>query len=156
MHERQNQCPAMERMFSGRSTIVATKELVSCNVAEEAVVLNLKVGAYYSLNSVGARIWNLIQAPRTMHEIRDAIVHEYNVDPDRCERDLQVLLRDLTAQGLVEVQDETTPRITRRGRASSAPVSPRDAEQDSAIESWSRRETPRGPSGCAREYCLDA
>jgi hypothetical protein len=109
MHERQNQCPAMERMFSGRSTIVATKELVSCNVAEEAVVLNLKVGAYYSLNSVGARIWNLIQAPRTMHEIRDAIMHEYNVDPDRCERDLQVLLRDLTAQGLVEVQDETTP-----------------------------------------------
>jgi hypothetical protein len=44
-----------------------------------------------------------------MHEIRDAIVHEYNVDPDRCEGDLQVLLRDLTAQGLVEVQDETTP-----------------------------------------------
>lgn len=109
MHEKQSQCPMKERMFSGRSTIVATKELISCNVAEEAVVLNLKVGVYYSFNSVGARIWNLIQVSRTMHEIRDAIVYEYNVDPDRCERDLQVLLRDLTTQGLVEVQDETTP-----------------------------------------------
>ena len=96
----------MGGMLSGRATVVAADNLVSGNVADEAVVLNLKVGAYHGLNSVGARIWNLIQAPRTVHEIRDAIVHEYDVDPDRCERDVLVLLRDLATEGLVEIKDE--------------------------------------------------
>ena len=96
-----------ERILSGRSTVVAAKEQVSCNLAEEAVILNLKAGVYYGLNSVAARIWNLIQEPRTVSEIREAILEEYDVDPDRCESDLLALLRDLTAKDLVKAQDET-------------------------------------------------
>ena len=96
----------MERMLSGRSIVVAAKEQVSCNLAEETVILNLKAGVYYGLNPVGARIWNLIQEPRTVHEIRDAILEEYDVDPDRCERDLLVLLRDLAAKELIRTKDE--------------------------------------------------
>ena len=96
----------MERMLSGRSIVVAAKEQVSCNLAEEAVILNLKAGVYYGLNPVGARIWNLIQEPRTVHEIRDAILEEYDVDPDRCESDLLVLLRDLAAKELIRTKDE--------------------------------------------------
>ena len=96
----------MERMLSGRSIVVAAKEQVSCNLAEEAVILNLKAGVYYGLNPVGARIWNLIQEPRTVDEIRDAILEEYDVDPDRCERDLLVLLRDLAAKELIRTKDE--------------------------------------------------
>ncbi len=97
----------MERMLSGRSTVVAAKEQVSCNLAEEAVILNLELGVYYGLNSVAARIWNLIQDPKTVDEILDAIVEEYDVEPGRCERDLLVLLRDLAAKELIKAKDET-------------------------------------------------
>ena len=97
----------MERMLSGRSTVVAVKEQASCNLAEEVVILNLKAGVYYGLNPVAARIWNLIQQPKTVYEIRDAILEEYDVDPDRCESELLVLLRDLAAKELIEVKDET-------------------------------------------------
>src|SRR2546427_11651852 len=61
----------MEKLLSERSTVVAGKEQISCNLAEEAVVLGLKAGVYYGLNSVAARIWNLIQEPKTVCEIRD-------------------------------------------------------------------------------------
>jgi Coenzyme PQQ synthesis protein D (PqqD) len=97
----------MERMLSSRSTVVAAKEQVSCNLAEEAVILNLNAGVYYGLNSVGTRVWNLIQERKTVQEIRDVILGEYDVDPDRCERDLLVLLRDLAANKLIKVEDET-------------------------------------------------
>lgn len=97
----------MERVFPGRATVVAAKEQVSCNLAEEAVVLNLKAGVYYGLNPVAARIWSLIQNPRTVDEIRDAIVEEYDVEPGRCDRDLQALLRDLAARDLIKAEDET-------------------------------------------------
>ena len=97
----------MERMLSGRSTVVAVKEQASCNLADEVVILNLKAGVYFGLNPVAARIWNLIREPKTVHEIRDAILEEYDVDAERCEGDLLVLLRDLAAKELIEVKDET-------------------------------------------------
>jgi len=86
---------------------VAARDQVSSNLDGEAAILNLKNGVYYGLDPVGARIWSLIQEPTTVAELRDAIVEEYEVEPDRCERDLLALLRDLAAEGLIEVRDET-------------------------------------------------
>jgi len=93
-------------MISTQSTVVAARDQVSSNLDGEAAILNLKNGVYYGLDPVGARIWSLIQEPTTVAELRDAIVEEYEVEPDRCERDLLALLRDLAAEGLIEVRDE--------------------------------------------------
>jgi hypothetical protein len=78
-------------------------------LADEAVILDLTAGMYYGLNPVAARIWNLIQEPRSVREVRDTIVEEYDVDPDRAEGDLLVLLQDLAANDLIQVKDETAP-----------------------------------------------
>lgn len=66
-------------------------------------------GVYYGLDAVGARIWNLIQEPRTMNEVHETLLKEYDVEPDRCERDLLALLQELAAAGLIEIKDEATP-----------------------------------------------
>ncbi|MFB2919733.1 PqqD family peptide modification chaperone [Aerosakkonema sp. BLCC-F2] len=66
------------------SVIVAGKEQISSDLAGEAVILNLKNGGYYSLNSVGLRIWELIAQPKTITEIRATIVAEYDVEPEEC------------------------------------------------------------------------
>jgi hypothetical protein len=65
----------------------------------------LKNGVYYSLDSVGARIWQLIQQPRKVNEVRAIIVEEYDVEPERCGRDLQELLQKLASEGLIEVEE---------------------------------------------------
>jgi hypothetical protein len=96
----------MDEPLSGHSTIVAAKEQVSCSLAEEAVVLDLKAGVYYGLNEVGARVWSLIQSPKSVSEIREAILQEFDVDPNLCERDLLALLRDLAGKDLIRVSDE--------------------------------------------------
>ena len=85
--------PGMVRTLSANSTVVAAKDQVSCEVADEAVILDVKAGIYYGLNSVGARIWDLIQEPSTVDQIRDAILQEYEIDPDSWERDLRALSR---------------------------------------------------------------
>lgn len=96
-----------EHRVLGYSSIVAAKEQVSSDLAGEAVILNLKSGKYYGLNAVGARIWNLIQEPRTLNDIRNVILEEYEVEPERCDRELLILLQELAAEGLIEVRDET-------------------------------------------------
>jgi len=61
-------------------------------------------GVYYGLDSVGARIWALLAEPRSVAELVTTIVDEFDVTPERCERDLLALLDDLAARGLVREQ----------------------------------------------------
>jgi hypothetical protein len=99
----------MSGEITGNSTLVVMKDQVSADLSGEAAILNLKSGIYYGLDSVGARIWNLIQEARTVNEIRDALLQEYDVEPERCEEDLLALLGELLSKGLIEVKDEKGP-----------------------------------------------
>jgi hypothetical protein len=93
-------------IISENSTVVVTKDQVSCDLSGEAAILNLKSGVYFGLNTVGASIWKLIQEPRTVKEIRDALVEQYDVEPKQCERDALELLQELSTHGLIEIIDE--------------------------------------------------
>ncbi len=89
------------------STVAAVKGQVSSDLGEEVAILDLNAGVYYGLDAVGALVWDLIQKPRTVAEVRDAVVSEYDVESDRAGRDLLALLQDLADEGLIEVRDET-------------------------------------------------
>ncbi len=91
------------RALPASAKIVASRDQVSCELAGEAAILNLKNSNYYGLDPVGARIWALIQSPSTIGAIRDALVAEYDVDPQRFEHDLIELVGELSAEGLVEL-----------------------------------------------------
>ena len=95
-------------MISRGSTVVVAKDQVSSDLGEEVAILNLKAGVYYGLDAVGARIWSLIQEPRKVDEIRDVLLEEYEVEPERCERDLFALLQRLASEGLIQVEDEAS------------------------------------------------
>ena len=92
-------------MLSEKTIVVAVKDQVSCELAGEAVILSLQDGVYYGLNPIGARIWELIQEPRTVEEIAAHLAREYEVDRPRCEQDLHTLLRELASRRLIEIQD---------------------------------------------------
>src|SRR5260370_28989567 len=98
---------AMSSTISDQSVVVAVKDQVSCDLAGEAAILNIKSGVYYGLDPVGARIWSLVQDPRTVAEVRSTIIDEYDVEPERCARDLIGLLEKLLAEGLIEVRDSS-------------------------------------------------
>jgi hypothetical protein len=88
--------------FAANAAIVAASEQISCNLSGEAVILNLRTGIYFGLNPVGARVWELLQQPRTVSEIRDLLVAEYEVDSARCEQDLYALVEELASRGLIQ------------------------------------------------------
>jgi Coenzyme PQQ synthesis protein D (PqqD) len=93
----------MATSLSARSIIVASPDQVSCPLGEESAILNLSNTVYYGLNPVGSRIWRLIQKPKSIGDLRDVLVDEYEVEPERCESDLLELLEKMRAEGLIEV-----------------------------------------------------
>ena len=89
--------------LSESATIVVSKEQVSSRLGDEAAILGLKNGVYYGLNPVGARVWNLIQQPRTLVELQEILASEYDVEGSRLESDLRLLIGQLAEERLVEI-----------------------------------------------------
>lgn len=91
--------------LSFSSILSITPDQVSCDLAGEAVILELRSGKYFGLNEVGARVWELLKEKQSPGHIRDVLLEEYDVEPDQCERDLLDLLQQLIDRGLVHVED---------------------------------------------------
>jgi hypothetical protein len=94
----------MAARMDAATRLVAARDQVSVDVEGEAVILSLADGVYYGLDPVGARVWSLLEQPRTVAELRDAVVAEWEVDAPTAERDLLALLGELADRGLVEVR----------------------------------------------------
>ena len=93
----------MEIPLSLDSIVVASSQQVSCALGDESAILNLKNCVYYGVDPVGAAVWNLLQHPQSVEEMLDKLLNEYQVERERCERDLLALLEKMHAEGLIEV-----------------------------------------------------
>jgi hypothetical protein len=91
--------------LSLQTTVMVTSQQVSCPLGDESAILNMKNSVYYGVNPVGATVWNLLKEAKTVGQIRDAILDEYEVDEVRCEKDLFALLEEMRSEGLIEVRD---------------------------------------------------
>ena len=92
------------RSVAPDSLVSATEEQVSCDLDGEVVVLSLESGEYFGLNPVAASLWKLLQAPRTVTQLRDALLAEYEgVGAAECEEEVLSLLEEMAELGLVRV-----------------------------------------------------
>ncbi len=97
----------MDAPISLYTIVVAAPEQISCPLGEEAAILNLKNSVYYGMNPVGARVWVLLKQPKSVTELRDVLLEEYEVDQERCEKDLLALLGTMRDEGLIVARDAT-------------------------------------------------
>jgi hypothetical protein len=67
----------------------------------EAVLLDLKTGAYFGLNKVGAHIWQLYADGQTLQDVIAGVCQRFAVEPDRAERDTRALTQKLVERGLL-------------------------------------------------------
>jgi len=72
-------------------------------VADEAILIHMKTGVYYSLNQVGTLFWQLLDGSRSVADCATALAQEYNAPRDEIQADLIELGDDLVREGLAEV-----------------------------------------------------
>lgn len=100
----------MKPFLTINTILEASQDQVSADLTADSstavVILGLKDGKYFELNEVGARVWQLIQQPRSLQSVLDALMEEYEVTADQCQNDLMILTSDLISKGLVVVKDE--------------------------------------------------
>ena len=95
-----------DNRISELDVVQVSKNQVSANLQDEEVILNMEDGVYYGLNTIGARVWRLIQEPKTVKEIQETLLEEFDVESDQCMRKLTDLLLDMERRNLIEVKYE--------------------------------------------------
>ena len=68
---------------------------------DELVILDTTSGRYFSLDGAGALIWDQLEQDTTREELIDAVVDVFDVTRTRAATDIDELLADLAARGLV-------------------------------------------------------
>lgn len=78
------------------------REDVAAKVIDgELIAIRLSDGTYYSLEQVGTRAWELIEAGHGLSAVAAAIASEYRVPVERVASDLRDLARELLAEALI-------------------------------------------------------
>lgn len=65
------------------------------------VLLDPESGQYYTLDEVGARIWELADGTRSASEIAETLEQEFDAPPETIRADLLDLLQELSSSDLV-------------------------------------------------------
>ena len=94
----------MDKPLMPDTMSVKAKDVMIVDLSGEAVILNTDNWVYYGLNGMGHGIWNMIQEPKRIDELKSKILCEYDVDSEVFEQDLFEFIREMEIQGLVETK----------------------------------------------------
>jgi len=92
-------------MIDAKTTFRRSPEFADFAVDRAAVILNAEQHAYFGVNRVGARIWGLLETPRTVTELIRILLGEFAIEESVCRRETEAFLRQLLDRQLVRSQD---------------------------------------------------
>lgn len=76
-------------------------DLVGSSIEDHTALLSITNGAYYSLDPVASRIWQLIEQPRPVAAVVDDLLKEYAVERAQCEAHTLAFLQQLAEADLL-------------------------------------------------------
>jgi hypothetical protein len=88
------------------------EEVASKVIDGEAIIINLANGVYYSMDKVGALIWDLLQAGCTLEEMILAVTDQYDVSREDAESNVRELVQELIRENLVVSAENGIPLPT--------------------------------------------
>ena len=88
----------MDRLTKLRRSANATYQVV----ADEAILIRLDTGTYFSLNKIGTEFWNMLDGAQTIAGHAAALAKKYEVEEAMVTADLLELAAKMAADKLVD------------------------------------------------------
>lgn len=80
---------------------IRNKEIISGQIQDEIVMMDIESGEYYSLNSVATRIWELLENEMDINSLCEALIMEFDVGKKQCVEEAKEHLEKLMELNLV-------------------------------------------------------
>ena len=85
-----------------QANLIIPDQVVTRQVGDETVLLNLKSGTYFGLDPVGSRFLELLAAEGALTAVIARMLEEFEVSEAQLEADLLRLAEEMLASGLLE------------------------------------------------------
>jgi hypothetical protein len=85
----------------------------------EAIIVNLTTGVYYSMDKVGAEVWEMIGQGLSTLQIAAAVATRYEIEQDKALVDIEKLTETLGAEDLIVMSDEPDADVSHPGLAAN-------------------------------------
>lgn len=83
------------------ATIRRTENVFTAPLEDTLLMMSVENGVYHGLNSVGARIWELLEQPTTEAAVIERLLAEFEVEPEICTAQVAAFLTGLRERGLL-------------------------------------------------------
>ncbi|MDB5679099.1 PqqD family peptide modification chaperone [Sphingomonas bacterium] len=84
-------------------TIYRDGDWLSTRVGDDLVMMSAAQGNYLRLSEVGARVWELLEQPRSRDDLHAVLVAEYDVAPEVCRAAIDEFLATLADRRAVRI-----------------------------------------------------
>ncbi|MDD3775749.1 MAG: PqqD family peptide modification chaperone [Sulfurovaceae bacterium] len=91
-------------MLTPQAKIKRIENIIASPMDDELVMMSMENNAYYGLNKVGRKIWELLESEQTLDTLCDELLKQYDVDRATCYRDILVIVSKMEEAGLVAVE----------------------------------------------------
>lgn len=94
----------MKRKISTSHVVKQNENIIASDIDDEKVMMSIEKGYYYGLDSVGSRVWDLIDKSMKVSDLVDELMMKYDVERETCEEDVMAFLGELLEAGIVRVE----------------------------------------------------
>lgn len=87
------------------SILARSNSIIDSEIDNEVVMMSLQAGQYFGLDPIGARIWQLLSAERSVTDLCEQLSAEYDVTPEQCEKDVLAFVDEMLANAILTVRE---------------------------------------------------
>ena len=77
--------------------------VVGADAADEAILIDIDSGYFFQLNKSAARIWTLVEQPRSFADVCAALQAKFAIPPETCRSDVADFVADMQDRGLLTI-----------------------------------------------------
>ena len=92
-----------DKQLSENTIICRSETLLSNNLGDDIVMMDIEEGAYYGLEEVAARIWEMAENPVSVGSLCTDLMSEYKISEEECRSDVGEFLTDLLDRNILKI-----------------------------------------------------
>ena len=89
-------------MINKKQIFLLSKDVLSQEIDDETVLLDMKSENYFGLNNVGKRVLDIIKSGANIDTITKTLLNEFDVEEKQLEQDIGELIQQLLNAGLIQ------------------------------------------------------
>ena len=87
--------------MDGATILQRSEEILFTELESDVVMMDVREGNYYGLEGPAARIWELLDVPKSIDEICNALVLEYEIEVAECRADVIAFAQQLQERNVI-------------------------------------------------------